>query len=85
VATLREIGIDISGHRSKAIREIPFDRIDLVVTLCAEEAWPVFPRAITRLHWGLEDPASAPGDEALSRFREVRDELRRRIERLLGS
>ena len=42
IAVLREIGIDISGHRSKAVSEIPPDGIDTVITLCDEEECPVF-------------------------------------------
>ena len=82
VEVLREIGIDISSSRSKSVSEIPPAEVDTVVTLCAEEACPVFLGKADRLHWGLPDPAAAAGSEAdrLSAFRETRDELRRRIE-----
>lgn len=81
VAVLREIGIDISQHRSKAVAEIPADEVDAVITLCAEEECPVFLGRAPRLHWGLPDPAAAAGTEAqrLAAFRQVRDELRRRL------
>lgn len=42
IAVLAEVGIDISGHRSKAVGEIPADEVDTVITLCAEEECPVF-------------------------------------------
>jgi arsenate reductase len=85
VAVLDEIGIDISHHRSKAIEEIPTAEIDTVVTLCSEEECPLFSGRASRLHWGLPDPAAVSGSEAerLAAFRQVRDELRGRIEAFL--
>jgi protein-tyrosine-phosphatase len=83
VQAMAEIGIDIAGQRSKSVAAVPIHAIDLVVTLCAEEFCPVFPRAVPRLHWGLRDPASAgDGGPSIARFRVVRDELRRRLEEL---
>ncbi len=84
VQALAEIGLDIRGHRSKSVDEIPPDDVDAVVTLCAEEVCPVFLGRALRVHWGLPDPAGAgptPLSEAeqLQRFRDVRDELRRRL------
>jgi arsenate reductase len=80
-AVLAEIGIDASGHRSKPVSEIPADQVDTVITLCGEEECPVFLGGAIRLHWGLTDPAVESGDEAarLESFRQVRDELRRRL------
>ena len=84
IQVLKEIGIDISGHRSKAIEEIDAASVDAVVTLCAEEVCPVFPGDAVRLHWGLPDPAKAPGGEAarLEAFRATRDELFKRLKLL---
>ncbi|MFT3914061.1 MAG: arsenate reductase ArsC [Anaeromyxobacteraceae bacterium] len=81
VTALEEVGIDISGHRSKAVDDIPPGDVDAVITLCAEEVCPVWLGKATRLHWGLPDPAHAGSTEAerLQAFREVRDELRRRL------
>ena len=81
IAVLREIGIDISGHRAKAVAELPAAEVDTVITLCGEEECPVFLGKATRLHWGLPDPAAVSGSETerLDTFRRVRDELRRRI------
>ena len=81
IAVPQEIGIDISGHRSKSITEIPSSEVDTVITLCGEEECPVFLGNAQRLHWGLSDPAAAAGSETdrLSAFRETRDELRQRI------
>lgn len=88
IEALAEIGIDISHQRSKSTDETPADRVDLVITLCseAEEDCPVFPGAgaAERLYWPLEDPAAGCGahEEVMGVFREVRDELARRIESL---
>jgi arsenate reductase len=81
IAVLKEVGIDISGHRAKAVSEIPATEVDTVITLCGEEECPLFLGKATRLHWGLPDPAAVSGSEAerLNAFRKVRDELRRRI------
>jgi len=81
IAVLKEIGIDISSHRSKNVSEIPPSDVDTVITLCAEEECPVFLGKAHRLHWGLPDPAASKGmeDARLNAFRQTRDELRRRI------
>ena len=81
IAVLREIGIDISGHRSKSVAEIPPSEVDTVITLCGEEECPVFLGKARRLHWGLSDPAAVSGseDERMKAFRSVRDELRLQI------
>jgi arsenate reductase len=83
---LAEIGIDIAGQRSKGLSEIPPEGVDVVITLCAEEVCPVWLGQATRLHWGLPDPASAGATEAerLQAFRQVRDELRRRLSAVFG-
>jgi arsenate reductase len=81
VKALAEIGIDITGHHSKSVNDLPADDVDAVVTLCAEEVCPVFLGSALRVHWGLPDPAHASGSDAerLQTFRDVRDELRRRL------
>jgi len=86
VKACAEIGIDISGHLSKAIETIPASEIDTVITLCNEEVCPRFPGDVERIHWELPDPAAAEGDEEtrLQAFRDIRDELRRRISGLFG-
>lgn len=86
IQVLKEIGIDISAHRSKAIEEIAAASVDAVVTLCAEEVCPLFLGDAVRLHWGLPDPAQAPGGEEarLNAFRATRDELFRRLKLLFA-
>lgn len=84
VAVMAEIGIDISGHASTAVDAVDPARVGTVVTLCADEVCPAFLGAAHRLHWPLPDPAGAGGsqDERRQRFREVRDEIARRLEAL---
>jgi len=81
IRVLEEIGIDISGHRSKSVEEIDAGSVEAVVTLCAEEVCPVWLGGAARVHWGLPDPARAAGDDAarLEAFRATRDELFRRL------
>jgi len=86
IAALKEIGIDISGHRSKHVSDVPATAVDTVITLCDEEECPVFLGDARRVHWGLPDPAAAGGSESerLDAFRRARDELRGRIAVLAG-
>ena len=85
IQAMAEIGIDISGHHSKSVDTIDPATVDLVITLCAEEVCPVFLGKAERRHWPLPDPAALSGDAALAGFREVRDELARRISALRPS
>ena len=84
VAAMREIGIDISSHRSKSVDEFQAQRFDTVITVCdeARESCPVFSAATRRLHWSIEDPAAVEGpeDERLAAFRRIRDEIRGRLQ-----
>jgi arsenate reductase len=80
IAAMKELGIDISGHRSKSVTEFDGQRFDYVITVCdsARETCPVFFGTATRLHHDFDDPAALNGSEGerLSLFRRVRDELR---------
>ena len=73
--------MEAAAQHSKGLDAIPLEEVDLVVTLCAEEVCPLFPRPVRTLHWPLPDPARAAGseDERLAAFRAVRDELAARI------
>ena len=77
IAVMRELGIDISGHRSKHVDEFAGQTFDVVLTVCdnAKENCPVFPGTRT-IHRSFDDPAALQGDEALLLFRRVRDEIR---------
>lgn len=87
IKAMKEIGIDISKHLSKSVGDINPSVIDLVVTLCAEEVCPVFPKKVERLHWPLPDPANAGNtdEETLSKFRTVRDEIKSRLDSILDT
>ena len=84
IGVMREVGIDISGHRSKSVEEFAGQDFDYVITVCdnARESCPVFPAKTKRIHWSVEDPAAAQGSEQerLTAFRRVRDELRARLQ-----
>jgi len=84
VAAMREVGIDISGQRSKSIDELagPFD---LCGPAC-DASWTVPPSAGLQLRWKFADPALARGTEAerLAAFRVVRDGLEKRVRALVA-
>jgi arsenate reductase len=87
VRVMQELGIDISGQHSKAFDWDLARQMDVVVTVCghANESCPVLPPEVTRLHWPLEDPATATGTEAeiLTTFRKIRDDIASRVADLL--
>ena len=80
ITVMHEVGIDITGHRSKNIDEFAGQRFDYVITVCdnARETCPVFFSAAQKLHHDFDDPAAAKGseEERLTVFRRVRDQLR---------
>lgn len=80
IAVMKEIGIDISGHRSKNVLEFQGKWFNHVITVCdhARENCPIFFGAMNRLHHSFDDPAAVEGTEAerLAAFARVRDELR---------
>jgi arsenate reductase len=81
-AVMREIGMDLSEHRSKSLDEFAGQEFDYVITVCdsAKEQCPIFPARTKRIHWSIEDPAAACEGEKLTVFRRVRDELERRLQ-----
>lgn len=80
IQALREVGIDISNHRSKSVADFDGQHFDYVITVCdhAKETCPYFPDAATRIHKNFTDPAAADGtdEDKLVVFKKVRDELR---------
>ena len=84
IEAIREIGIDISSHRSKSVDEFTGQEFDYVITVCdnANQQCPMFPGKSERIHWSIDDPAETTGDEAvrLAAFTSARDELRARLE-----
>lgn len=77
VKALSEVGIDISGNRSKSVDEFAGQQFDYVFTVCdnARESCPIFPGGGERIHHSFEDPAAVPADQQLPAFRKVRDQI----------
>ena len=79
ISVMKEIGIDISTHRSKCLDEFLDHHFDYIITVCdnANQTCPIFPGNATRIHWSFEDPAKAKGtdEEILAVFRRVRNEI----------
>jgi arsenate reductase len=79
IVVMSELGIDLSGHRSKHVREFDSQHFDCVITVCddASESCPIFPFDTERIHWSFPDPAAVEGSEMerLAAFRRVRDAL----------
>ena len=84
VRAMREIGIDISHHSSKSVSNIDISKINLIITLCAEEVCPVVPVTVERLHWPIPDPAGRGNsdDETLLAFRAAREQIQQRLQEL---
>ena len=80
---LQEENVDFRGLRSKGLIEIPWDEIKVIVTLCEDEQCARLPIDAVHIHWPLPDPAAAPDEEALEAFRATRDELLRRLPKLI--
>jgi len=84
IKAMREAGVDISGHKSKSVDDLPPDvQFDYVITLCgsARENCPFFPGAARKIHAGFEDPPllareATNEEEALKHYRRIRDEIR---------
>lgn len=83
IDAMKEVGIDMSDHRSKGLDEVPIEDADFVITLCAEEECPVAFTRGTRLAWPHPDPAApAPTEQAQRQsFRDVRDMVNNRLKR----
>jgi arsenate reductase (thioredoxin) len=84
IKVMKEIGIDISRHRSKHLSEFLNQKVETVITVCgnADQACPIFPGQVNRHHWAFYDPAKAEGKEEdiMKVFREIRDEIKRVFE-----
>jgi protein-tyrosine-phosphatase len=79
VAAMRELGYDLTRHASKSLAELPAEPFDAVVTMGCGDACPDV-RAAVREDWEIEDPR----DFSPERFREVRDEIERRVRTLIA-
>lgn len=83
IQAMREIGIDISGQRSKSMTEFEGRQFDYVITLCgsANEQCPLFFGGVKKMHMGFDDPVTAAGseEEIMAAFRRVRDQIKNKI------
>src|SRR3989442_4340777 len=75
ITVMREIGIDISGHRPKHLRDALGPDVSLVIGLCQEEACTVVP-GVPREEWQLPNPAGATD---LAVYRRLCEEMPRRV------
>ena len=81
---MREVGVDISGQRSKHVDEFAAERFNVVVTVCDDDWAGRRARCLRGLggvvHRSFDDPprlaATAAGEEAMSHYRRVRDRAR---------
>jgi arsenate reductase len=82
-AVMKEVGIDISGHRSKSLDEFVSEKFDFVITLCdhAAESCPVYFGGTQRIHMGFPNPTATSGsdEERLMAFRKVRNQIRKEV------
>lgn len=89
IKVMAEVGVDISGQRSKHLEELAELDFDYVITLCdhAQQSCPVFPARVRIIHQGFQDPpllalSAKEEEEALAHYRRIRDEIRGFVERL---
>jgi arsenate reductase len=87
VEVMKEIGIDISGQRSKKISELGNTEFDYVITLCdsAQKNCPFFPAKYGMIHKGFDDPVNLVSgeidkQEILKHYRNIRDQIRKYVE-----
>lgn len=79
VAAMAEVGVDIAGRRPRALDPTEVRDADVVITMGCGDACPIVP-GTRYLDWGLDDPAG----RSLGEVRQIRDEIRRRVEGLLA-
>ncbi len=88
IVSMDDCGVDIRDQASNKVSDVPLAELDLVVSMCshAEENLPLELSNIKRVHWPLPDPAEAGGDEEeiLESFARIRDEIKERVDLLLG-
>ncbi len=87
IETMKDDGIDISGHTSNNINEYLTIDFDYVITVCdnAKERCPHFPTNAQKFHYNFPDPAKAIGDEneISNQFRQVRQMIKAYCEKFV--
>ncbi len=87
IETLRDFGIEWSGHPPRSVDGLEREPWDFVITVCdkAKESCPIFPGQPLLAHWGMQDPAEVQGDAARrAAFRDTFLLLNCRIDLLLA-
>lgn len=84
VKAMQELGLDISGHVGRALRELDVLEVEMTINLCFGEPGPIVPGRLKRLDWPTPDPLKGSGDDEalLQRFRSARDALAKRADKL---
>ena len=78
IEVMKEVGIDITKQRPKSLTMKMVEEADTVITMgCGADVCPVVPKRVEE--WKIEDPAGKP----IAKFREVRNEIRKRVEKLV--
>ena len=89
IEALKEIGIDISGSRSKDLKEFLDQEIDYIVTVCdsAKDSCPSFSGGKQVIHKSFTDPSATQGPREImiEAFRKSRDEIKHWITGYFGS
>ena len=80
IAAMREIGYDLSKHKSKSLEEIPQVEYDFVATMGCGDACP-FVRAKRREDWQIPDPKNLPPAE----FNKIRDLIEQNVRNVLST
>lgn len=88
IATMKEDGVDISGHTSNNIDEYRNIDFDFVITVCdnAKERCPFFPSNAKKFHYNFPDPAKTQGteEEIQQQFRTVRQMIKEYCEKFVA-
>jgi len=79
LGAMREVDIDLTSAQPQLLTEAMVAEASHLVTMGCGEACPVVPRSVTRDDWPLEDPKGKP----IERVREIRDEIRTRVDELI--
>jgi arsenate reductase (thioredoxin) len=85
IEVMKELGVDMTHHRSKHVQEFAGHEFDYVITVCdrAKETCPIFHTASHVLHWSFDDPAAAPEAQRRQVFRQIRDAISDRIRQFI--
>ena len=80
VEFMKEVGYDLTRHRSKALADFAAIEFDVVVGMgCGDQGCPLV-RATRHEEWGIPDPKEMPAEQ----YREVRDLIERKVKQLLA-